>query len=106
MVFLAFYETQVVDMFLGFVDTKLISLVPDLIGMPEVTLKPVIYVVYYAILYHGSAMPAHRKYQSGEEDYPTLAYTGCLRALSGWQREATGSRTDFVAAILMVSRRR
>ncbi|UPL03149.1 hypothetical protein LCI18_014083 [Fusarium solani-melongenae] len=98
-----FFENPPVDMFLGFMDVKLIKLVPDLINMPDVTLKPAIHVLYHCILHYAACMPEHYGFQdeNAEIDYPTLAYVGALRALPMWQREATGTKTDFAAAILM-----
>lgn len=62
---------------------ELIKLVPDLINMPDVTLKPVIHVLYHSILHYGSCMPKHYAFQDEDAgvDYPTLAYIGALRAL-------------------------
>jgi len=78
-----FFFVQPVGMSLGFVDVRLIKLVPDLINMPDVTLKPVIHVLYHSILHYGSCMPKHYAFQDedAEVDYPTLAYIGALRAL-------------------------
>lgn len=51
--------------------------------MPDVTLKPVIHVLYHSILHYGSCMPKHYAFQDEDAgvDYPTLAYIGALRAL-------------------------
>ncbi|KAM0280087.1 hypothetical protein ACHAQH_004283 [Verticillium albo-atrum] len=90
-------------MFLRFTDTKLIKLVPDIIDMPDVTLRPVIHVLYSSLLHYGASMPVHYALQnkSREVDHPTLVYVEALRALPAWQREATGTKTDFAAAVLM-----
>ena len=85
-------------------DMKLMRMVPDLISMPDVTLEPVIHVLYHSILHYGASFPSHYTMQQGSDrtDYPTAAYIGALRSLSAWQKEATGTKTDFAAAILMV----
>lgn len=92
-------------MFLSFTNVDLIKLVPDLIDMPDVTLRPVILVLYFTILHHAVCMPDLHSFQDRERelDYPTLLYTGALRSMPAWQREATGTKMDFAAAILMVS---
>ncbi|KND93071.1 hypothetical protein TOPH_02093 [Tolypocladium ophioglossoides CBS 100239] len=80
------------DMFLSLVNKRLIELIPDIAGLPHVHLDYSILVLYYAIL---NAL-AERGI-----DYAKLCYLGCLRALPGWQQEATGSTTDFIAALFM-----
>lgn len=90
-------------MFLSLVNRKLIELIPDIIGLPHVHLDPAILVVYYGILYHGCGLPVSGTDPRNSQEYMRKLYLGCLRSLPAWQREATGSTTDLMAAIFMVS---
>ncbi|KAF7671046.1 hypothetical protein GT037_010827 [Alternaria burnsii] len=90
-------------MFFGFTNTDLIKLCPDLIDMPDVTIQHVNHILYFSILHFGACMPNHYAFQdeSRELDWPTLVYVGALRAIPAWQREATGTRTDSAAGMLL-----
>lgn len=101
---LAFFEDRPVDMFLSFTNVKLLKLVPDLIDMPDVTIRPVIHVLFYSMLHYGACMPKHYALQdeTRELDWPTLVFVRALKILPAWQLEATGTETDFAATILLV----
>ncbi|KAK1660079.1 hypothetical protein BDP55DRAFT_677692 [Colletotrichum godetiae] len=89
------------DMFLSLVNPKLIEMIPDLLGLPHVHLDPAILVVYYGVLYHGCGLgPTMQDTDEGLRYIRTL-YICCLRTLPLWQREATGSTTDLIAALTM-----
>ncbi|KAF6821986.1 fungal specific transcription factor [Colletotrichum musicola] len=89
------------EMFLSLVNRKLIELIPDLLELPHVHLDPAILVVYYGILYHGCALGASFVGDEESLQYVRMLYLCCLRSLPLWQREATGTTTDFIAAIFM-----
>ncbi|CAI6094720.1 unnamed protein product [Clonostachys chloroleuca] len=90
------------DLFPAFLNVRLIELMPDIIGLPNVHLDASICVVYYCILYHGCLL--HRQSTPASEDVETRSklYHHCLRALLAWEPYATGTATDFVAAFFMV----
>ncbi|TKW49366.1 hypothetical protein CTA1_12961 [Colletotrichum tanaceti] len=95
-----------VDMFLSLVNPKLIEMIPDLLEMPQVHLEPAILVVYYGILYHGCALRLTSEEAADEagdegQKYCQMLYVCCLRSLPLWQREATGTTTDLIAALFM-----
>jgi hypothetical protein len=91
-------------MFISFTNIKLLKLVPDLIDMPDITIRPVIHVLYFSMLHYGACMPQHYALQdeARELDWPTLIYVRALNVLPAWQLEATGTKMDFAAAILLV----
>lgn len=91
-------------MFLSLANKRLIELIPDIVGLPHVHLDYSILVLYYAILYHGCTLNASNTPAGRGVDYAKSCYLGCLRAIPGWQQEATGSTTDFIAALFMVRR--
>lgn len=74
-----------------------------MMGLPHVHLDSCIIVIYYSVLWHGCAIASTGRgsTQSDLWRYTKSAYLGCLRALPGWQREATGTITDLIAAIAM-----
>jgi hypothetical protein len=92
------------DAFLSLADSKLIKIIPDIIDMPHVHLDAAILVVYYGILYHGCSLPTDMSIANviPLSKHARKIYLCCLRALPNWQREATGTTTDFMAAIFMV----
>ncbi|KAJ6440946.1 fungal specific transcription factor [Purpureocillium lavendulum] len=96
-----YFTHMATDMFLSLVNRRLIELIPDILGLPHVHLDFSIQVLYYAILFHGATLNVSNTSQTRGLDYSKACYLGCLRALPGWKREATGSATDFVAAISM-----
>ncbi|TDZ35871.1 hypothetical protein CTRI78_v011418 [Colletotrichum trifolii] len=89
------------EMFVSLINRKLIELIPDLLELPHVHLDPAILVVYYGILYHGCALSATFTGKDEGFEYVRLLYLCCLRSLPLWQREATGTTTDCIAAIFM-----
>lgn len=91
------------DMFLSLVNPRLIEMIPDLLGLPHVHLDPAILVVYYGVLYHGCALGSTVQANEEGQKYIRMLYVCCLRTLPLWQREATGSTTDLIAALTMVS---
>ncbi|KAJ0302807.1 hypothetical protein COL516b_006844 [Colletotrichum fioriniae] len=91
------------NMFLSLVNPKLIEMIPDLLGLPHVHLDPAILVVYYGVLYHGCALGSTVQANEEGHKYIRMLYVCCLRTLPLWQREATGSTTDLIAALTMVS---
>ncbi|KZL67501.1 fungal specific transcription factor [Colletotrichum incanum] len=89
------------DMFLSLVNLKLIEMIPDLLEMPHVHLDPAILVVYYGVLYHGSVLGSTSMETDEGLKYIQMLYVCCLRSLPLWQREATGTTTDLIAALFM-----
>ncbi|KAH6995897.1 hypothetical protein BKA56DRAFT_627619 [Ilyonectria sp. MPI-CAGE-AT-0026] len=89
-----------VDAFLSLIDAKLIEQIPDIIDSPFVHLDAAILVVYYAVLYHGCSLPSTVTNNIHHIKYARQVYLCCLRSLPNWQREATGTTTDFIAAML------
>ncbi|KAH7001282.1 hypothetical protein EDB80DRAFT_721918 [Ilyonectria destructans] len=90
-----------VCMFLSFVDKRTIQLIPDIIGLPHIHVDPGILVIYYCILYHGCTLRASNESSNASMSYARLSYTACMRAIPGWQREATGTMTDLIAALFL-----
>jgi hypothetical protein len=90
------------DMFFNLVDRKLIEVLPDIVDLPQVHVDAAVLFIYYGILYLGCELHGVDSGVYAGRDYSRLLYLGCLRALPGWQREATGSTTDFAAALFMV----
>lgn len=90
------------EMFNSLLNRKLLELIPDLLELPHVHLDPAILVVYYSILYHGCALGATFEGNPDKLHYVPTLYLCCLRSLPLWQREATGTTTDFIAAAFMV----
>jgi hypothetical protein len=80
-------------------------LIPHLLDLPHVHLDPAILVVYYGILYHGYSLSGNdsdRWFGKNSDGFARKIYIACLRSLPGWQREATGTTTDLMAALFMV----
>ncbi|KAL6915404.1 hypothetical protein FSST1_006899 [Fusarium sambucinum] len=90
------------DLFPALLNVKLIHLLPDIIGLPNVHLDASIVVVYYCILYHGCFL--FRQMTSTSDNARTLSklYRRCLDAVSAWEPYATGTTTDFTAAFFMM----
>ncbi|KAK7425747.1 hypothetical protein QQZ08_007722 [Neonectria magnoliae] len=89
------------DAFLSLVDSKLIMLIPDIIDFPQVHLDAALLIVYYGVLYHGCSLPTTLTNSVDHTNYARQIYICCLRSLPSWQREATGTTTDFIAAMFM-----
>ena len=90
-------------MFVDVLPRELIEAMPDIIGLPYVHLDAAVHVIYYCILYQGVWLPASNLPHRDAHRYMRKLYICCLRSLPAWQREATGSLPDFMAAIFMVS---
>lgn len=90
------------DAFLSLIDAKLIERIPDIIDSPFVHLDAAILVVYYGVLYHGCSLPSTVTNKIHDIKYARQVHLCCLRSLPNWQREATGTTTDFIAAMLTV----
>ncbi|KAH8172873.1 fungal specific transcription factor [Sarocladium implicatum] len=85
------------------IDAKLLHLLPDLMQMEHVHVDACFLVVYYCVLWQGQFVLDEVTGRLKEED-PRLRrniYIGGLRVVSTWQRQASGSVTDFVAATFM-----
>jgi hypothetical protein len=86
------------------IDEKLIYLMPDLIAMDHVQVDACILVIYYCILWQGCFRldDSSNSFISPDPRIVRQILICCLRAVFLWQREATGSITDFIAAMFMV----
>lgn len=86
------------------IDEKLMYFMPDLITMDHVQVDACILVIYYCILWQGCFRLDDSSSPSSTRDPQIIRQIliCCLRAVSVWQREATGSITDFIAAMFMV----
>ncbi|KAK1541941.1 hypothetical protein CPAR01_05328 [Colletotrichum paranaense] len=89
------------ETFLSLVDRKTVELIPDMLLMRHVTIDPCILIIYYVILWRGCYILNTRSYHSPDGRYARKLYLCCLRTMPCWQKEATGSITDFIAAIFM-----
>lgn len=98
-----FFAHGPVCLFSNIVDKRVLELIPSIIGLPHIHIDPVMLVIYYSIIYHGCTLIASNNSSSDRMEYFNASYLGCLRALPGWQREASGSLMDFVAALFVVS---
>lgn len=92
------------NMFVNLLDRRLIELIPELLEMDHVYLDGSITFIYYIVLYFGCSIAAASTPDSADIhiQYCKAVYICCLRALPGWQREATGSTTDLIAVFFMV----
>ncbi|KAI8711049.1 Zn(2)-C6 fungal-type domain-containing protein [Fusarium sp. LHS14.1] len=96
-----FYKHHHSDIFQDFINIKLMKLMPDIINMPEITIESATRILYYCMLYHGSLMlPPETISQGG--DLTEALYVYCLRALPAWQKQASGTKTDLIASILLM----
>ncbi|WXC44432.1 hypothetical protein QX201_004166 [Fusarium graminearum] len=85
------------------IDAKLLHLLPDLMQMDHIHVDACVLVVYYCVLWQGHFVLDEVTARLKEQD-PRLRrniYISCLRAVSTWQRQASGSVTDFIAATFM-----
>lgn len=90
-------------MFLGLFERRVIQMIPDIIDLPHIHVDPVILVIYYTVMYHGCSLKASNISSVVGIDYMNASYLGCLRAIPLWEREASGSITDLLAALCVVS---
>lgn len=101
-----YFELNRTEIFLEFIDPKIFRLIPDIIDYPQIRIDAAMLVVYYCILYIGLYMADTPRRPETGLSYTQQLYVCCLRSLPGWQREATGTRMDFLAGIFIVSRPR
>jgi hypothetical protein len=78
-------------------------MMPDLVGMPHVDIDASIWVIYYCILYQGCWFPTKNTPPPDYQSYQRRLYICCLRSLPVWRKQATGTITDFLAALFIVS---
>lgn len=90
-------------MFVSFVDRRIFEVLPDIINLPHIHVDPVILVIYYSIIYHGCSLKASNVSSTGSVAYMNASYLGCLRAMPSWEREASGTMPDVIAALYIVS---
>ena len=81
------------------------NLMPDIVDMPEVSVDPASLVLYYSVLYHGSLMISDETRRQ-EGTLEQKIYICCLRAIPAWEGQAGKTKTDLIAAILLVRRPR
>lgn len=91
------------DMFLSLIDKRFVEMMPDMLNFEHIHFDSCLLVIYYGVLWHGCCSFMERDPSTTEEvkKWVKLTYLGCLRAVPLWQREATGTITDMVAAITM-----
>lgn len=87
--------------FHGLINKKAIELIPDIIGISHIHIDPVILVIYYCILFHGCTLRASNEASNTSLTYARPCYIACLRAIPAWQRQATGTMTDLIAALFL-----
>lgn len=85
------------------VDRKLVDMMSEMMDMRHVHFDACMLVIYYCILWQGLFF--HK--EGSDDDHPDEHYASqvflcCQRAVPLWQHEATGTVTDFVAAMYMV----
>ncbi|KAJ3534317.1 hypothetical protein NM208_g7586 [Fusarium decemcellulare] len=85
--------------FIDLVDRRTFNLLPDIIDLPHIHIDPVILVIYYTMLYHGCSLKASNISSAVSIGYMNASYLGCLRAIPSWEREASGTITDLIAAL-------
>lgn len=76
-------------------------MLPDILDLPHVHVDTVLLIIFYGILYDGSCLDPTATSRNMEWAQNLYAYN--MSMVSSWQREATASTMDFVAAIIMVS---
>ncbi|KAF4500914.1 transcription factor [Fusarium agapanthi] len=94
-----YFQHMPACMFLGLLDRRIIDLIPDIINLPHIHVDPVILVIYYSIMYHGCSLKASNVASTSSLGYMNSSYLGCLRAVPSWEREASGTMTDLIAAL-------
>lgn len=98
-----YFEQKPSDMFLSLIDKRFVEMMPDMLTFEHIHFDSCVLIIYYGVLWHGCCSFAAREPITNDEvrKWSKLTYLGCLRALPLWQREATGTITDLVAAITM-----
>lgn len=99
--YIDFFKHYKIDTFPGFINVKLMQLIPDIVDIPEISIDSATLVLYYSILYHGSLPTPVEMAQRGN-DMPRRMYRCCLRMVPAWQRQIAGTKTDLITAILVV----
>ncbi|KAF5007864.1 hypothetical protein FDECE_5779 [Fusarium decemcellulare] len=89
------------DIFQDFINMKLMYHVPEIIYMPEVSIDPSSIALYYTMLYHG-CLVSSPELSDKDESLTQRIFLRCLRVMRKWQQQATGTKTDLVAAILLM----
>lgn len=84
------------------VDRKLIDVMPDLIDMNHVHFDACMLMIYYCILWQGLFFHKTNTSKGIDNHYARQVFICCKRTIPIWQREATGTVTDFIAAMYMV----
>ncbi|KAL2844338.1 hypothetical protein BJY01DRAFT_214973 [Aspergillus pseudoustus] len=84
------------------VDRKLIDVMPDLMDMDHVHFDACILMIYYCILWQGLFFHKANSPSSIDRHYARQVFICCKRTIPIWQQEATGTVTDFIAAMYMV----
>lgn len=84
------------------VDRKLIDIMPDLIDMDHVHIDPCMLIIYYCILWQGLFFHKGSPFTGIDNHDARQVFICCKRTIPIWQREATGTVTDFIAAMYMV----
>lgn len=98
-----YFNLNRTEIFLEFIDPKMFRSIPDILDYPQIHIEAATLVVYYCILYFGLYMSKTTRRPGTGLSYTQQLYVCCLRSLPGWQREATGTRMDFLAGLFMVS---
>ncbi|KAJ4015225.1 hypothetical protein NW752_006677 [Fusarium irregulare] len=94
-----FFEYMPACMFVSFVDRRVLELLPEITNLPHIHVDPVMLVIYYSIMYHGCSLRASNITSHESLAYMNASYLGCLRAVPSWEREASGTMTDVIAAL-------
>ncbi|RGP63281.1 transcription factor [Fusarium longipes] len=94
-----FFQYMPACMFFSFVDRRVLELLPDIITLPHIHVDPVMLVIYYSVMYHGCSLKASNTVSHDSLAYVNASYLGCLRAVPSWEREASGTMTDLIAAL-------
>ncbi|KAJ3550197.1 hypothetical protein NM208_g88 [Fusarium decemcellulare] len=89
------------DIFQDFINMKLMYHLPEIIHMPEVSVDPSSIALYHTMLYHG-CLVSSSDLPDKDESLTQRIFLRCLRVMRKWQQHATGTRTDLVAAILLM----
>ncbi|KAM0270834.1 hypothetical protein ACHAPA_003317 [Fusarium lateritium] len=94
-----FFKHMPAWMFISLVNRRIIEMLPDIINLPHIHVDPVILVIYYSVIYHGCCVKASNVASTDGLAYMKSSFLGCLRVLPSWEREASGTMTDLIAAL-------
>ena len=95
-----YFKFMRVDIFPSLLNEQLIRLLPDLIGLPHIHFDASIMIVYYNVLYHGCVLDGADLKAGGDDG--RLIYQQILRLVPVWERQASGTIVDLLAATFMV----